>query len=181
MRSGTRKHASARRNASSSRHTRRTSVRGSSSHPASLPHSTECPSKVCSRHAPTLPLRHCSSAHPPPLTPQPYSGGAQVNISLPDLSSFGDELARLSAAPQQGALPFLQIDCKVMESTRELKERISERCGNVDNRRALLAGNFQLRHETSGFMKDDVSLAQYNVEHGCTLQLKLKSRKSSHG
>ena len=68
-----------------------------------------------------------------------------------------------------------------MESTRELKERISERCGNVDNRRALLAGNFQLRHETSGFMKDDVSLAQYNVEHGCTLQLKLKSRKSSHG
>ena len=131
---------------------------------------------MCSRHAPTLPLRHCSSAHttilPPRLPPNHAPARAQVNISLPDLSSFGDELAKLSAA--------LQIDCKVMESTRELKERISERCGNVDNRRALLAGKFQLRHETLGFMKDDVSLAQYNVEHGCTLHLKLKSR-SSHG
>ena len=84
-----------------------------------------------------------------------------VNIAVPDESG---------AAQWTLNGQTLSVQVEVVSTVKALKEKISSLLGG------LPATKQQIKHPTLGFMKDAISLAQYNVEEGVTLELKLKKR-----
>ena len=64
----------------------------------------------------------------------------------------------------------VSVQCGVVSTVKALKEQLTGMLGG------LPATKQQIRHPALGFMKDAISLAQYNVEDGTTLELKLKKR-----
>ena len=67
----------------------------------------------------------------------------------------------------QTAAPVREL---VTDTTKAVKEKLGLLLGG------LPPNKMQLKHPTLNFMKDAISLAQYNVASGDMLELKFKSR-----
>jgi splicing factor 3A subunit 1 len=64
----------------------------------------------------------------------------------------------------------VSLQCDVRASMKMLKQQLSSALGGIP------ASKQQLKHPILGFMKDNFTLAHYNIADGASVELKLKQR-----
>lgn len=65
---------------------------------------------------------------------------------------------------------IVTVECKVTDTIRTVKQKVSSHLGNMP------AGKQQLRSPTLGFLKDALTLAHFNIKGGDAVELKVRRR-----